>query len=269
MLNKTIIAVHADCLKNDAELTAWVGENGFVIVDDLRHPDCAELSVLLRDDQHRLSLFKVENKQKMRVCVDFVGGTQAYRRQQASVKNEMLARALGLKANSEKPLWVIDATAGFGRDSMLLASLGCVVTLVERSRLMCFLLKDGMQRAAHLPELLPILSRMQLLPMDACDYLTALNQSKTAHDSRPDAIYLDPMFPASKNTAQVKKDMRILREVLDEEDDGDLLLRAALSSGASRVVVKRPRKAEHLGARKPNHSVDGQSSRFDVYLSPQ
>lgn len=269
MLNKTIIAVHADCLKNDAELTAWVGENGFVIVDDLRHPDCAELSVLLRDDQHRLSLFRVENKQKMRVCVDFVGGTQAYRRQQASVKNEMLARALGLKANSDKPLWVIDATAGFGRDSMLLASLGCVVTLLERSRLMCFLLSDGLQRAARHSELLPMLSRMQLLQVDACDYLAALNQLKTENSQHPDAIYLDPMFPASKNTAQVKKEMRILREVLGEEDGGDLLLRTALASGESRVVVKRPRKAEYLGVCKPNHSIDGQSSRFDVYLARQ
>lgn len=269
MTNKTTIAVHAQCLMRDPHLEAWIREQGFLLVDDLSHPASAKLPILLCDDENRLSLFRVENKQKMYVHVDFVSGTQTYRRQKASVKNEMLARALGLKTNTDKPFRVVDATAGFGRDSMLLASLGCLVTLLERSSLMCFLLNDGLQRAAHSAELLPMLSRMQLLQVDACDYLAALNRPETANEQRPDAVYLDPMFPASKNKAQVKKEMRILREVLGEDGDGELLLNAALASGVSRVVVKRPRKSEYLGSIKPQHSVDGQSSRFDVYLAPQ
>lgn len=266
MTNKTTIAVHAQCLMRDPHLDAWVRENDFLLVNDLNNPACTELPILLCDDENRLSLLKIENKQKMYVHVDFVSATQTYRRQKASVKNEMLARALGLKSQMDKPFRVVDATAGFGRDSMLLASLGCWVTLLERSRLMCFLLHDGLQRAALNAELLPLLSRMQLLQVDACDYLPTLNGPDAAKDERPDAVYLDPMFPASKNKAQVKKEMRILREVLGEDSEGELLLNAALASGVARVVVKRPRKSEYLGLLKPQHSIDGQSSRFDVYL---
>jgi len=50
------------------------------------------------------------------------------RLKRASLKSEMIARACHL---TEKPM-LIDATAGLGHDSLLMAHLGANVTLVER-----------------------------------------------------------------------------------------------------------------------------------------
>jgi 16S rRNA (guanine1516-N2)-methyltransferase len=70
---------------------------------------------------------------------------------------------------------IIDATAGFGKDSLLLASLGCHITLLERSPLVAAMLADGWQRAAQEPALVDILPRMHLQQGDAKAYLSQLS----------------------------------------------------------------------------------------------
>ena len=49
-------------------------------------------------------------------------------------------------------------------------------------------------------------------------------------------------------------------------DDDDALLAPALFAAKKRVVVKRPRHADHLAGQKPSLIYEGESSRFDVYL---
>ncbi len=66
-----------------------------------------------------------------RIAVNSAGG-----------KGQAIAKAVGLKAGVA--LDVIDATAGLGRDAFVLASLGCHVTLVERSPVAAALLEDGL-----------------------------------------------------------------------------------------------------------------------------
>jgi 16S rRNA (guanine1516-N2)-methyltransferase len=51
------------------------------------------------------------------------------------------------------------------------------------------------------------------------------------------------------------------------DDDADELLAPALAVAKKRVVVKRPRHAEHLAQQKPSLVYEGESSRFDVYLN--
>jgi 16S rRNA (guanine1516-N2)-methyltransferase len=57
-----------------------------------------------------------------------------------------LAKAMGLRAG--KTPKIVDATAGLGRDSFLLASLGAEVTMIERSDVMHGLLQEGMAQGA-------------------------------------------------------------------------------------------------------------------------
>src|SRR5690606_5526316 len=102
---------------------------------------------------------------------------------------------------------ILDATAGWGRDSFILASLGFEVTMIERSPIVAVLLKDALKRAANNEAC----KRMHLIQDDAVHYLQPL-----AEKNRPDVIYLDPMFPARKKSALVKKEMALLQTLLDE-----------------------------------------------------
>jgi len=49
--------------------------------------------------------------------------------------------------------------------------------------------------------------------------------------------------------------------------DADELLAPALAVAKKRVVVKRPRHAQPLAQQKPSLVYEGESSRFDVYLT--
>jgi 16S rRNA (guanine1516-N2)-methyltransferase len=85
---------------------------------------------------------------------------------------------------------------------------------------------------------------------------------------RADAIYLDPMYPHRKKSALVKKEMRIIRQLAGDDPDADQLLHFALKTDIPRIVVKRPKKAEHLGNIPPTTCIRGKNSRFDIYLRP-
>jgi 16S rRNA (guanine1516-N2)-methyltransferase len=185
--------------------------------------------------------------------IDFLSAATQYRKKNLSVRNENLARALGLK--NHKPNKIIDATAGLGRDSFIIASLGFKVEMLERSPLIYALLKDALARAANDSETKPTIERMHLIHANA---LTDM--------PRADVIYLDPMFPERNRTALVKKEMRIFHALVGNDLDADQLLTIALTCAAKRVVVKRPKLAAHLANLAPAYCVKGNSSRFDVYL---
>ena len=205
-----------------------------------------------------LALLQTGSKASGPVWVDFVGGSASYRRNQGG--GELIVKAVSGE-KKQRPT-VLDATAGLGRDSFVLASWGYPVTLCERSVVVARLLADGLERAAHCgdEELLETIERMQLEEGDAVDYLQSLQAS-----NYPDVVLIDPMFPPSKKTALVKKEMRAFHQVVGADQDSALLLEAALKYANNRVVVKRPKKAEFLSDKAPNFSVAGKAIRFDIY----
>jgi 16S rRNA (guanine1516-N2)-methyltransferase len=188
--------------------------------------------------------------------IDFLSGTMRYRRQNASLRKEMLLRALGLKNKSPKK--IVDATAGLARDSFILASLGFEVTLLERSPLIFALIEDAIHRALSQSDVAPIVKRLHLIQTDAINWLQ--------NNASPDIIYLDPMFPERKKTALSKLDMRIFHDIVGEDTDAAPLLKIALTCASERVVVKRPRLAPPLANLLPTFSMEGKSNRFDIYL---
>lgn len=191
------------------------------------------------------------------VRVDFVEGALAHRRLHGGGSGQMIARAVGIQPGI-RPL-VLDATAGLGRDAFVLAQLGCDVTLIERQPLVHALLADGMRRGLADPEVAAIMERMHLLDGDAI----ALMQTWTA--APPQVIYLDPMFPHRDKSSLVKKEMRIFRPLVGDDDDAPALLQAALALATHRVVVKRPRKAPCVAGLQPGYALTGKSSRYDIY----
>jgi 16S rRNA (guanine1516-N2)-methyltransferase len=186
--------------------------------------------------------------------IDFAEGKENHRRLFRG--KELVAKAVGYKKSQS--LTVIDATAGLGRDAFVLASLGCQVRLIERSPTLAALLKDGLLRAAQDPQLADIAARMTFIHDNAVTLLPSLTA---------DVVYLDPMYPHRTKSALVKKEMRILRDVVGDDADADKLLAIALQCATKRVVVKRPRLAETLNAVKPDIVYAGKNSRFDVYLT--
>lgn len=191
------------------------------------------------------------------IYIDFVTGKSAHRRQYGGGRGQPLARALGLK-RGERPT-VIDATAGLGRDAFVLATLGCEITLIERSPIIAALLEDALRRAVDDESVVEIASRMQLIHGDAAQLLRTLQ--------RPDMVYLDPMYPESGKKAQVKKEMQLFRQLVGPDLDSEQLLAVALSHALKRVVVKRPAKAPPVGGPRPSASVSSPNTRYDLYFT--
>ncbi|MBV1914886.1 MAG: class I SAM-dependent methyltransferase [Pseudomonadales bacterium] len=193
--------------------------------------------------------------------IDFTSGLYR-RRLQTGGKNQGLAKAIGIKGNHMPT--VLDATAGFARDSFTLASLGCEVTLLERSPILAAMLAEAIDRASYDHEIADIIARMTLHSIDAEEYLHYLASN---NQPKPDVVYLDPMFPERRKKALVKKEMQILHQLLGNDDHQPYPLELAMTVATHRVVVKRPRQAEDLNEKKPSFRVIGKSSRYDVYLT--
>ncbi|MDX7735086.1 class I SAM-dependent methyltransferase [Aeromonas caviae] len=206
----------------------------------------------------RLELRKLDEPKLGAVYVDFVEGAVAHRRKFGGGRGQSIAKAVGLKSGAMPT--VVDATAGLGRDAFVLASLGCKVTLIERSPVVAALLQDGLTRAGQDPEIGPwVRERMQLQQGPAVETLLALTE-------RPEVIYLDPMFPHKQKSALVKKEMRVFQSLVGADLDADALLPAALRMADKRVVVKRPDYAGWLNEHKPSMAIETKSNRFDVYV---
>lgn len=202
---------------------------------------------------------QTEAGQAETITVDFSSESFLYRIRHGGGRKQPLGRAVGLKPGYS-PL-ILDATAGLGRDGFLLAALGCRLILCERSPVLHALLRDGLRRAMNDARLAAIASRIELLAGDSHALLPAL-----PHERRPEVIYLDPMFPHRQKSALVKKEMRLVRGLVGDDEDTPTLLQAALAHASRRVVCKRPGTAPVLPGPPPTFAITTPKHRFDIYL---
>ena len=143
-----------------------------------------------------------------RLVCDFTGGAVGHRLKFGGGRGQALPKAAGFTKGRTPS--VIDATAGFGRDAFLLASLGAEVTLIERSVDVHAMLEEGLERARCAGgQVADIVARMTLLFGDAKELLAGLSA---------DVVVVDPMHPPRKTKALVKKEMRVLRQFVGEFD---------------------------------------------------
>lgn len=192
------------------------------------------------------------------VRVDFAAGKARHRRVYGGGKGQQIAKAVGVQG-STRPT-VLDLTAGLGGDAFVLASLGCRVFMVERQPIVRALLADGLERGELDVEAADVVASMTLKSGDALSAMSAWI------GDAPQVIYLDPMFPHSKKSAQVKKEMAVFRLLVGADADADALLEPAMALATHRVVVKRPRLAPDLAGQKPTYRLEGKANRFDVYV---
>lgn len=218
-------------------------------------PD-AQFQLIYNEDH--LELIKLDEPKLGAIYVDFAGGAVKHRRKFGGGKGQAIAKAVGLKPGVAPT--VVDGTAGLGRDAFVLASLGCKVTMLERSPIVAALLEDGLARARQDSEIGDwIEERLQLVYASSLSELEHLN-------IHPDVVYLDPMYPHKKKSALVKKEMRVFQSLVGADLDADGLFSPAMKIATKRVVVKRPDYAEYLADAKPSMAIETKKNRFDVYV---
>ena len=254
MLNSVPLVIAQHSTQDDTSLLNSIGDKwGFPVVSHSEKP--AE-GFYLQIQNGVLGLADASEKKVLPVEVDFASPASLYRKQHGGGRKEPIVKAIGLKGNEG---WhVVDATPGLGRDAFVLVSVGCKVTMIERSPIVAALLEDGIRRLAlSFPELAAKMSLQHGNSAEVMQYFTGENVN---------AIYLDPMFPHKKKSALVKKEMRLFQQLLGHAPDADALLPPALKLATHRVVVKRPNSADVLAGEKPSMAIESKKHRFDVYL---
>jgi len=188
----------------------------------------------------------------------FIEGPILHRLKYGKGRGQNLAKAVGMKFNKNRN--IIDATAGLGYDSFILASLGAKVTLIERSQKIHELLQNGIDEGISFGgEIEKIINRMELLFGDSKDILPKLT---------PEVIMIDTMYKERKKTALVKNNMRLVREIVGPDSDYIELLKVALNCAKNRVVLKQPRYAEPIKEiRKCSHQILGKTIRYDIFMT--
>lgn len=171
------------------------------------------------------------------------------------LQHEMLAKAV--KTDQEN-LKAIDATAGMGEDSLLLAACGYQVTLYEQNPVIAILLKDALRRAKKNTVLKDIVSRMQLVEGDSIEHLYKRLDPV-------DVIYLDPMFPGRQKSGLINKKLQLIQKLEPPCSKETALFDAAMAAQPSKIIVKRPLKSPYLDERVPSYSLKGKAIRYDCY----
>jgi len=180
--------------------------------------------------------------------------------QNGAWQRELLARAAKLK-NVDGPLTAVDATAGLGEDSLVLAAAGYSVRMYERNDVIYELLRDAVERAKQTPELTEIAARMEVFHGDSAAAMAAMT-------APPDIILLDPMFPARQKSALVKKKLQMIQKLeFPCVDEGEMFL-SAVGAGPKKLIIKRPPKGPYLAGIRPDHSIEGKAVRFDCIVNP-
>lgn len=166
-------------------------------------------------------------------------------------------RAARLKGIEEPTL--VDATAGLGQDSLLLAAAGFSVTLIECNPVIAAMLVDAIERARRDPELADAAGRMRVIEGNSLKVLRDLSMP-------PDVVYLDPMFPGRSKSAAVKKKFQLLHRLEMPCEDEMTLLEAARAAHPRKIVIKRPVKGPHLAGVKPDYTLRGKAVRYDCIV---
>ena len=193
------------------------------------------------------------------------------RLKKSNLEREFLVKASRIKGMNaaDGQLRAVDATAGFGEDSLLLAAAGYNVELYEYDPVIAALLRDALRRAAKSSDdaLRDAVSRMDLREGDSVSAMRAMAGS----NEPPDIVLLDPMFPERRKSALVKKKFQLLQQLESpcEGADESELLEAAEAAVPRRIIIKRPLKGPYLAGRRPGYSITGKAVRYDCIVIPR
>ena len=261
------------------------------LVDDNKLPIVLDLELVEGKSKQRLVQLNVEsrqaallfdNKNKLSLSSNGLSVAPEWDKLQRRVvsagrKSELILQAAKITADSQ----VIDATAGFGHDSLILASTGAQVIMLEQQPLMALLLLVEQQRMSQQLNWQKLMSRLSIINIDALSYFASMQDSIIKKETAINVVYLDPMFPADSfqdsktgKGAKVGKQMQALHHLAQPPTLGQeiALLNNACAVVAinkenhSRVIVKRPQQAPFMANETPDESWHNAAVRFDGYF---
>lgn len=215
------------------------------------------------------------------LSLDFLADSR-YRRTLRG-KNELLAKAVGYKANPPPRVW--DLSLGLAEDAWTLVRLGCQVTGFERNEFLAQLVAEThrslLSAYSEATSQHQYLQRLRAFSGEAAQVLRYLlhqpiEESLQSELDRevslrgaPQVLYFDPMFAGtSKSSALPRLEMQLLRSLLGEDPDQADVLALARSVPGMRVVVKRPLKAAKL-FEDVTHTFSGEKVRYDMYQNTE
>jgi len=217
----------------------------------------------LQTGEHTLRVVRPDG---LAMSVDFINSKAQRRSNENDILQQPLSKALGIKTfqkRNERLPTVVDGTAGLGQDAWLIARLGCKITLIEQSPVLGALLDFALQQALKHPEYESTAQLLSIKNTNAAQYLIDHT------DIGADIVYLDPMYPARRKQALVKKEMQLLHDLVGPDNNGPDLLTNALKHARYRVIVKRPKGAATLTGTDEWSgqltSVSSPNTRFDIY----
>lgn len=175
------------------------------------------------------------------------------------LQHEILLKAAKPETEGGSRPRCVDATAGLGEDSFLLAAMGYEVEMFEHNPITAVVLQDALLRARNTPELKEIARHMTFTAGESKELLKTLSYE-------PDLIYLDPMYPEKKKSAESKKKMQVLHQIEEPCSDEYELMEAAVASKPGKILVKRPPEAPFLAGMTPSYSVTRKAVRYDAIV---
>jgi len=190
---------------------------------------------------NKIELINYNYKKKVKIAVDFIN------KENKDFK----------KIFKKKGAKILDCTAGFGRDSFILARYGFSVTMIEKSPITILLLKNGIRKIAHK---FKINDRLNLLYGDSYEYLRLSNELY-------DYIYIDFMFNKFKNSSLSSKNDEALKLITNDRENRVRLLDIAKDKCKYRVVVKNHKHLPSIDNINPDYQVKTKLLRYDIFLT--
>ena len=166
-----------------------------------------------------------------------------------------LKKAIG---KTDRPLRILDSTAGLLGDSMVMLALGHSVTAYEQSKILYTMLNNELNQ---LSETDSNLLNFQLINSNVCE--TNFNEKSF------DVIYFDPMYPEDKASSARRSDLKKINSILEIEglaSDPESTFTYLRSIPKTKLIVKRPLKVDAFEG-SINYQIKGKSVRFDIYLN--
>ena len=166
-----------------------------------------------------------------------------------------LKKAIG---KTDRPLRILDSTAGLLGDSMIMLALGHSVTAYEQSKILYTMLNNELNQ---IPETNSDLLNFQLINSNVCE----ANFSEKSFD----IIYFDPMYPEDKASSARRSDLKKINSILEIEglaSDPESTFTYLRNIPSTKLIVKRSLKADAFKG-NINYQVLGKSVRFDIYLN--